>query len=85
MWPYVAGAVVALGGLWKVIAVLRCDKKDIPDVVSAMTSMFTLNLPWTKKSAAPPDQGSAAPPLPPGASPPPGLPPGSQPPQPTGR
>lgn len=51
MWPYVAGAIVALGGLWKLVAILRCRQEDVPKVASALTSMVTLRLPRRSSTA----------------------------------
>lgn len=60
MWPYVAGAIVAFGGLWKLVAILRCRREDIPTVVSAITSLFTLQLPRTKQDLKSPGNDTSA-------------------------
>ena len=60
MWPYVAATILASGGLWKLVAVLRCKREDIPNVASAITSVFTLHLPWMKRHSEAPGQDEHA-------------------------
>jgi hypothetical protein len=89
MWPYLAAAVVALGGLWKLVAILRCNREDIPDVASAITSIFiTLQLPWIRRDPQRTDRDGPALPqppvqLPPDRPPPTALPSGQNPAEPS--
>jgi hypothetical protein len=61
MWPYVAGAIVALGGLWKLVAILRCRQEDVPKVAGALSSMITLRLPRCKRTSEPSEDSALDP------------------------